>query len=148
MQINGSCHCGNIRYRLNWPGDGAEIPARACGCSFCTRHAGAWTSHRDSELFATVSDESAVSKYRFGTGSADFYVCSSCGVVPFAISVIENRQYAVVNVNTFEEVDPSSFVRVATNFDSEDSERRLERRTRTWIRSVRVSTLNGDGHRY
>ena len=141
MQIEGSCHCGNIGFRLNWPGDGAEIPVRVCDCTFCTKHAGAWTSHRDSDLVATVRDESTISKYRFGTESADFYVCSSCGVVPFVISTIDNHLYAVVNVNTFERIDPSSFVRATTNFDGEDTGSRLERRKRNWIRSVRISTL-------
>jgi hypothetical protein len=141
MQIEGRCHCGNISYRLKWPGDGAEIPVKACDCTFCTKHAGAWTSHRDSELAATVRDESTISKYRFGTGSADFYVCSRCGVVPFVISAIENHLYAVVNINTFEGIDPSSFVRATTHFDGEDTGSRLERRKRNWIRSVRISPL-------
>lgn len=140
MQIEGRCHCGNLSYRLNWPGEGTEIPVRACGCTFCTKHAGVWTSHRDSELVVTIRDESTISKYRFETGTADFYVCSCCGVVPFVISAIEDQLYAVVNVNTFEGIDPSSFVRAATNFDGENTESRLERRKHNWIRSVRIST--------
>lgn len=140
MQIEGKCHCGNISYRLHWPGDGAEIPVRACGCTFCTKHGGAWTSHRDSELVATVRDESIISKYRFGTETADFYVCARCGAVPFVICVVDDRLYAVVNVNTFEGIDRSSFVRASTNFDGEDTGGRLERRKRNWIRSVQIST--------
>jgi hypothetical protein len=143
MQIEGTCHCGNISYRLNWPGDGTDIPIRACGCTFCTKHAGAWTSHPDSELAATIRDESIVSKYRFGTGTADFYVCTRCGAVPFVISVIEDHLYAVVNVNTFERIDPSTFPRAAANFDGEDAGSRLGRRKRNWIRSVRISTSGG-----
>jgi hypothetical protein len=140
MQIDGKCHCGNVSYLLHWPGDGTEIPVRACACTFCTKHGGAWTSHRDSELVAMVHDESLVSKYRFGTATADFYVCSRCGAVPFVTSVIEDHLYAVVNVNTFEGINPSSFVRAATNFDGEDTGGRLERRKRNWIRTVRIST--------
>jgi hypothetical protein len=44
MLICGSCHCGNISFELNWLPDPTEIPARACNCSFCTKHGGAWTS--------------------------------------------------------------------------------------------------------
>ena len=140
MQIEGSCHCGNISYRLDWPGDRTGIAVRACGCTFCTRHGGAWTSHRDAELVATVRDESAVSEYRFGTETADFCVCARCGVVPFVVSMIENHQYAVVNVNTFEGIDPASLIRTATNFDGEDTGSRLERRKRNWIPRVHIST--------
>ena len=139
MQIAGKCHCGSISYVLNWPGDGAEIPVRVCGCTFCTKHGAAWTTHRDSELVAVVR-ESDVSKYSFGTETADFYVCSRCGAVPFVVSVIDDRMYGVVNVNTFEGVNPSSFLRMAANFDGEDVGSRLERRKRNWIGAVRIST--------
>lgn len=140
MQIDGKCHCGNVSYQLQWPGDGPDIPVRACDCTFCTKHSGVWTSHRDSELVATVQDESLVSKYRFGTGTAEFYVCARCGAVPFVTSVIDDQLYAVVNVNTFEGIDPSSLIRATTNFDGEDTGSRLERRKRNWIQSVRIST--------
>ena len=139
MKIEGKCHCGSIRYVLNWPGDATDIPIRACGCSFCTKHGGSWTSHRDSELVAEVREASLVSKYRFGTGTADFYVCARCGAVPFATSAIDDHLYAVVNVNTFEGINPSSLLRTATNFDGEGSGERLERRKRNWINAVRIS---------
>ena len=139
MQIEGKCHCGNISYTLRWPGDGAEIPVRVCGCTFCTKHGGAWTSHRDSELFAIIRDESIISKYEFGTATAEFYVCSSCGAVPFVTSAIDNHLYAVVNVNTIDGIDPSAFVRAAADFEEEDTETRLVRRKRNWIQSVRIT---------
>jgi hypothetical protein len=139
MRIEGTCHCGNIRYALDWPGDGADIRIRACGCTFCTKHGGSWASHPDSELVAEVGDASILSKYRSGTGTADFYVCARCGAVPFVTSAIDDHVYAVVNVNTFEGIDPSSFVRASTNFDGEGSGERLERRKRNWVRTVRIS---------
>jgi hypothetical protein len=139
MRIEGKCHCGNIRYALDWPGDGAAIALRACGCSFCTKHGGSWTSHRDAELVAEIRDASLVSKYRFGTGTADFYVCARCGAVPFVASAIDDHLYAVVNANTFEGIDSSSLVRTATSFDGEGAGERLERRKRNWIRTVHIS---------
>ena len=45
MRITGSCHCGNISFVLDWQPEPTEIPARACSCSFCTKHGGVWTSH-------------------------------------------------------------------------------------------------------
>lgn len=140
MRIEGRCHCGNISYVLDWPEDGTAIPVRACDCTFCTKHGGAWTSHRDSELIVMVGDQSLVSKYRFGTETAVFHVCSRCGAVPLVTSAIEDRLYAVVNVNTFEGVNPSSFVRTPVSFDGEDTGGRLERRKRNWIRTVRISS--------
>jgi aminoglycoside 3-N-acetyltransferase I len=46
MRIEGKCHCGNIRYTLDWPVDGADIAARACGSrtSMCAPAARSWRS--------------------------------------------------------------------------------------------------------
>jgi hypothetical protein len=139
MRIEGGCHCGNIRYTLDWPGDGKDITMRACGCTFCTKHGGNWTSNRNSALAAEVRDASLVSKYRFGTGTADFHVCARCGAVPFVTSTIDDRLYAVVNVNTFEGIDLSTLARTATDFDGEGTGERLDRRRRNWIPTVRIS---------
>lgn len=139
MNIEGKCHCGNITYRLRWPGEGTEIPVRACSCTFCTKHGGVYTSHPDAALAAAVHDRDLVSHYRFGTGTAEFYLCSRCGVVPFVTSMIEDNLYAVVNVNSFEGIDPSRFSRAVADFDGETTESRLDRRKRNWIPSVTVA---------
>ncbi len=139
MRIEGKCHGGNITYVLHWPGAGDEIPVRACGCSFCTKHGGAYTSHRDAELAAVVHDETLVSRYRFGTETAEFYLCSRCGVVPFVTSTIADHLYAVVNVNSFEGIDPARFSRAVTDFDGETTQIRLDRRKRNWIPSVTIT---------
>lgn len=129
---------------LEWPGHVAEIPVAVCLCTFCAKHGAGWTSHRSAEFDAAVSAEPMFERYRFGTRSADFYVCSLCGAVPFVISEIEGHLYAVVNVNTFEEVETLLFVRSVTNFDGEDTQSRLGRRKDNWIRSVRISIPGGE----
>jgi hypothetical protein len=139
MLINGKCHCGNIAFELEWEGDTAEIPARACGCSFCVKHGGVWTSNPNSRLSVAISDISLVSKYAFGSRTATFHVCSRCGAVPLVTSEIANQLYAVVNVNVFENVDPSRLNRAAASFEGEDSESRLARRRRSWIADVRIA---------
>lgn len=47
--------------------------------------------------------------------------------------------FAVVNVNTFDAVDPKALDSSVTNFDGELREDRLARRSRTWIRNVTIS---------
>jgi hypothetical protein len=140
MRIDGKCHCGNIAYVLQWPGEGGTIPVRACGCTFCVKHGGVYTSHREAELAATVHDEALVSRYRFGTETADFYLCSRCGVVPFVTSEIAGNLYAVVNVNSFEGIDPARFSRAVTDFDGETTQSRLDRRKQNWIPSVTIES--------
>jgi hypothetical protein len=138
MFLNGKCHCGNIAFKLERAGNPPEIPARECGCSFCAKHGGVWTSNPDSRLVVTIRDASLVSKYVFGTRTATFHVCSRCGVVPLVTSDIANHLYAVVNVNALENVDQAWLRRVVANFDGEDVESRVTRRTRNWIANVRI----------
>ncbi len=139
MVINGKCHCGNIAFELEWKGDPVEIPARACGCSFCVKHGGVWTSNPHSRLAVSVRDAALVSKYLFGTRTATFYVCSRCGVVPLVTSEIGSHLYAVVNVNALEDVDPSRLRRATADFESEALEARMARRQRNWIADVRIA---------
>ena len=58
MLIQGKCHCGNISFSLTWEPAPVEILARACTCSFCTKHGGAWTSNPTSSLEVEVKDPS------------------------------------------------------------------------------------------
>ncbi len=136
--ISGKCHCGNIAYRLEWPEAGKAIAVRACGCTFCTKHGGVYTSHPGAALSARVADEDLVNKYAFGTKTAEFYVCVRCGAVPFVTSTIDGVRYAVVNVNTFENVDRSELDAKATDFEGESVAGRLERRKRNWIARVHI----------
>ena len=150
QRIEGGCHCGTIRYEFLWPLDAAEIPVRACSCSFCLKHRGTYTSHPQAELHATLTNTARVPTYRFGHETADFYVCARCGVLTFAVSRIAGRgegargklpqrKSAVVNVHTFERIDPANFTARVTNFDGETPESRLARRQRTWTPTVRIT---------
>ena len=139
MMIKGGCHCGNIHYELLWPQSDAVISVRNCSCTFCQKHGGAWISHRDAELAAGIDDASLVSKYRFGTKTADFYVCAVCGTVAFVTCEIDGRQHAVVNARTFKDLGGKSLTSSASNFDGEETGDRLTRRQRNWIPRVRIS---------
>jgi hypothetical protein len=139
MVIRGKCHCGNIAFDLDWRGDAREMPARACGCSFCVKHGGVWTSNPASSLTVHVRDPQSVSRYAFGTRTATFHVCATCGAVPLVTCEIGDRLYAVVNVNVLENVAPASLRRTAASFEGEDVASRLGRRQRNWIADVRFA---------
>jgi hypothetical protein len=136
MLILGRCHCGNIAFSLTWDPDPERIPARACTCSFCCKHGGVWTSYPRGALRIAIEDPSQVSRYEFGTETAQFHTCSRCGVVPFVTSRIDGRLYAVVSVNALEGIDPSLFDRASSNVEGEDKDFRLARRQRNWIADV------------
>jgi hypothetical protein len=136
MLISGSCHCGNITFKLDWEPDPQEIPARACTCTFCTKHGGVWTSCPTGLLTVSIRTPSSVSRYSFGTRTAEFHVCSACGIVPVVTSEIGGNLYAVVSVNSFENVAPALLRRASATFATENEETRLARRARSWIPRV------------
>lgn len=142
MLIHGKCHCGNVSFSLTWEPDPAEIPARACTCSFCTAHGAVWTSNPQGALEIIVQEPARVSRYAFGTKTAQFLTCSRCGVVPVCVCVADDRLYAVVNVNTFENVDAALLKHGVVSFDGEDADSRVARRQRYWIGDV-TYTENG-----
>jgi len=132
--MNGRCHCGNIAFTLSWDPEPAEIPARACTCTFCRKHGGVWTANPAGVVRMTIEDPEKVSAYEFGTKTAQFHVCTRCGVVPVVTSDIDGARYAVVSVNALEGIDPSRLRRADASFDGEGTESRLARRKRNWSR--------------
>jgi len=137
--ISGSCHCSNIHYELMWPDDSDDIATRECGCSFCKKHGAAWTSHTEARLHATIVVAAKVSEYQFGTRTASFHVCNTCGVVPFVVSSIGNAIYAVVNANTLDDQTRFTFSASTADFDGEETDARLARRKKNWINQVEIS---------
>ena len=145
MLIPGSCHCGNISFTLDWTPEPTEIPARACGCSFCSKHGGVWTSCPTGSLKITIKQPAQVGSYFFGTRTAEFRICSVCGVVPVVTCMLDGQLFAVVNVNAFEAVEPSLLKRVAASFDNGSEATRLARRKRNWIGRVELVQGSGEG---
>jgi hypothetical protein len=136
MLIRGKCHCGNIAFSLRWDPDPTRIPARACTCTFCSKHGGLWTSNPKGSLRVSIGDPARVNEYAFGTETAKFHICTGCGVVPIVTSEIDGHLYAVVSVNAFENVDPAMLDRASATFDAESKDSRLARRVRNWIPDV------------
>ena len=79
MKIEGGCHCGAVRFEAEVP---LEVEILDCNCSICAktgfRHL--IVPHED---FRLLSDEGALTSYRFGTGAAEHLFCGACGVKSF-----------------------------------------------------------------
>ena len=67
------------------------------------------------------------------------FTCARCGAVPLVTSEIDDRLYAVINVNVLEGIDPSWLRRSPADFEGETLESRLARRKRNWIADVRIA---------
>jgi len=78
--LEGGCHCGNLAVTYRTGVAPEDATPRACQCSFCRKHRARAISDPDGSLEIRVGDASALTRYRFGTGCADFLVCTTCGV--------------------------------------------------------------------
>lgn len=139
MIYEGGCHCGELRYRLDWPAAAGHMPARRCTCAYCTRFNAAWTSHPEAGLDLVASEPDVVRRYRFGTETADFLFCARCGVTVAAIGEAPQGPIAIVNVNTLDRCDELEFDHSDSDFEEETREQRLARRAERWIGRVALS---------
>jgi hypothetical protein len=105
ITLNGSCHCGAVRFT-------AELPfglssARRCTCSICRmRGAVAVTSTRDG--FRILAGEDKLATYRFNTMSAEHHFCTVCGIYTHH-KRRSNPDQLGVNVACLEGVSPFDF---------------------------------------
>jgi hypothetical protein len=128
---HGSCHCGAVNITLRSAKTASELGTRSCQCSFCRAHGASWTSDPDGRLEITVPREK-LSRYRFGTGTAEFLICGTCGVVPAVIWEDGGRLLGVVRVNCLAESEILLANVRKADFDGETEAKRLERRARSW----------------
>ena len=69
--IQGSCHCGKVR----WSFDGLPEGATACNCTICRRHGALWAYDFEGERIKVSGPTGA---YARSTGLA-FHFCTECG---------------------------------------------------------------------
>ena len=136
--LHGQCHCGAVHLELTASRPPAELPVRVCGCTFCRRHAGRYTSDPAGTLEIVVADLAGLGRYRFGLGLADFLFCSRCSVYVGAYEPGDPGR-AVININVLD--DAASFVAAPSSmdYDAEDEAARLARRARSWT-PARITT--------
>ncbi len=133
---DGSCHCGAIATRFESAKSIAELGARSCQCSFCRQHGASWTS--DPEGKVEIEAKAPISRYRFGTKTADFLVCGNCGVVPAVVGEVEGRLLGVVRVDCLSNAELFLAQAAAMDLDGELLEARLDRRAQRWTPAVLI----------
>jgi len=130
--LTGACHCGALHVTFETPTPLAELPLRACGCSFCRKHGVRTTSDPAGTVTFRVDDAGTLQRYRFGTRTAESLVCRNCGIYLAATVAIDGALYAVINVNALD--DRTAFERTpeVMNYDGESAEQRIARRRLKW----------------
>ena len=129
--FEGRCHCGAIGFILHASQAPAQWAVRACQCSFCRGHGARTTADANGSVTFQIGDASKLTRYRFGTRSADFLVCGECGVYVAALITSSRGQFATLNINTIRpplnvpQPEPVSY-------DEESAEQRQARREQRW----------------
>lgn len=124
----GACHCQAIRVQLRTAWKPEQFPLRECDCSFCRRH-GARTV-RDPEGEFTLFGQPHW--YRFGMGTADFLLCSDCGVYLASVIRVPEGDFATCNTNCLEIASQLEQQAKPVNYSDESQEERVKRRVASW----------------
>lgn len=133
MIHSGGCHCGNITVRLQLSVPPDQMPLRSCACSFCRAHATRTLSDRQGAVEIGAADRQRVSRYRFGSRTADYLLCSNCGVYVGAVCDTDEGLRAVVNANCLDNRALFTQTPSAPDYDGEAADARLTRRSRNWM---------------
>src|SRR5215813_5695050 len=98
--IEGSCHCGAVRWRF----DGMPDSATACNCTICRRYGVLWAYDYVDERI-TVSGET---RFYVRGDSIEFHFCPVCACVTFwrgRSADEQGRRRIAVNLRLAEEPD-------------------------------------------
>ena len=97
VRLEGGCHCGQLRIEFSTGLDPANFTPRACDCSFCRKHGAAYVSDPAGRLSVTFH-KGALRKYRQGSNTAEFLICSQCGVLVAVTYEHNARLYGAINI--------------------------------------------------
>jgi hypothetical protein len=131
-QIEGGCHCGNVRYTFDASQGVAALGLRACQCTFCRAHGARTTSDPNGAMRITIRDQEKLQRYRFGLKTADFLICRACGVFVGALMTTNGKSFFTVNANTFKPPPAHDIIAVAKDFSAEETGGRTTRRAHMW----------------
>ena len=133
----GACNCGHIKIELTLTRPIQDYTARTCDCSFCHEYGPQYVSDPEGLLTIRSANWDQVTKYRFGSETAQFIICSSCKTFVAATSKIGSQLYAVTNALSLQ--DGHDLRTQMVDFEGETVEERLSRRHTTWTPAVEIS---------
>jgi hypothetical protein len=128
----GACHCGGIGFVYRTAVEPKEWPVRACQCSFCRAHGVLTTSDPNGSLEFFEHVPARLHRYQFGGKTADFLICSQCGVYIGATTQADGKLLGIINVRALESVLAQLSEPQAMDYGTETPAERLARRAKRW----------------
>ncbi|WP_436286458.1 GFA family protein [Sphingomonas caseinilyticus] len=105
MTLNGSCHCGSVRFRVTLTEGFASV--RRCTCSICRMRGAVAVTSTPGE-FELLEGADLLATYRFNTMTAEHHFCGNCGIYTHHKRRSNPNQLGV-NVACLEGVSPFDF---------------------------------------
>ena len=134
MILRGACHCGQVEVAFETAMSAADVPLRACGCSFCRRH-GTKAVADPNGLLMISAPPNGLNRYRFGLRTADYLICRTCGAYVAAVITGNGEERATLNVTATAIPELADRRAKSVDYDLETVEGRTARRLTTWTPS-------------
>lgn len=128
----GGCHCGSLQFEFLTAAAPEDMEIRADQCGFCRRHAARAVSDPNGRVIIRVQRQEHLQRYRFGLRTADFLLCSNCGVYVASAMADGDDLYAIVILNAFDAAERFTRTPRPVDYDSEDISARRQRRRTRW----------------
>jgi hypothetical protein len=129
--LTGRCHCGNLGLEFETAIPVGQLQVRADQCSFCRKHGARTTSDANGHVTVFAREPEKVRRYRFAYATADFLVCTACGVYVAAVVFADDGSaYATLNVNCFDRAGELTQEAIPVSYEQSASERVARRRSR------------------
>ena len=113
---------------------------RACDCDFCTLHSAAYISDPQGALAIQVKDAGKLTRYRQGSGQAEFLLCAECGVLAAVVYEQGGRRYGAANVRAFEGGKPFG-VSQAVSPKQLGADEKSARWQSVWFKDVAITSI-------
>lgn len=128
----GGCHCRAIgfRYRIDISPDKWSI--RACQCSFCRAHDALSTSDPSARIEFFAQEPRHLQRYRFGLKTADFLLCTRCGVYIGATIKSAAGRFGIINTHALVPIPANLAAVQPIVYDAENTTSRISRREKRW----------------
>ena len=134
LVFKGGCHCGAVGFLFHTALPVSQWSVRACQCGFCRAHGALTTSDPAGRLiFHAYADETqALRRYRFGLKTADFLLCSHCGVYVGAEIDTARGAFGIINTRALTPAPADLPAATAADYGAESPSERIGRRERKW----------------
>jgi hypothetical protein len=143
MIYSGTCHCEAIGFQYETALTPSDWPMRACGCRFCRTHGAVTTSDPGGALELVCREPGQLMRYRFGLGTADFWVCRGCGV--YVGAATSDGRFGLVNTNALIDRHPALPPPRPMSYDGETAAARMARRAQRWTPLKTTGTWREEG---